>query len=73
MAILNTKQYDQLERAIVDGRRIAVHRSGNREVVVVPKRLRMTGGREMIEASHPTTGDRLELFIDEIDGFEVVR
>ena len=73
MATLNTKQYDVLERAIVDGRRIAVYRPGNREVVVVPKQLRIRGGREVIEATHPTTGDRLELYIDEIDGFEVVR
>ncbi len=73
MATLTTKQYDQLERAIVDGRRIAVHRPGNREVVVVPRRMRLVGGREMIEATHPTTGDRLELYVDEIDGFEVVR
>jgi hypothetical protein len=73
MATLNTQQYDALERAIIDGTRIAVYRPGNREVVVVPKRLRLRSGREMIEASHPTTGDRLELFIDEIDGFEVVR
>jgi len=73
MATLNTQQYDALERAIIDGRRIAVYRPGNREVVVVPKRLRLRSGREMIEANHPTTGDRLELYIDEIDGFEVVR
>ena len=73
MATLNTAQYDALERAIIDGQRIAVYRPGNREVVVVPKRLRLRSGREMIEASHPTTGDRLELYIDEIDGFEVVR
>ena len=73
MATLNTQQYDALERAIIDGRRIAVYRPGNREVVVVPRRLRLRSGREMIEASHPTTGDHLELYIDEIDGFEVVR
>ena len=30
-------------------------------------------GRELIEASHPTTGDRLMLYIDEILGFEVVK
>ena len=73
MATLNTQQYDVLERAIVDRQRIAVFRPGNREVVVVPRRLWLRGGRELIEATHPTTGDRLELFIDEIDGFEVVR
>ena len=72
MATLSTKQYDALERAIIDGRRITVYRPGNREVVVVPKRLRMTGGREQIETIHPTTGDRLDIYIDEISRFEVV-
>ena len=41
-------------------------------VVVVPKRLRLTGGREQIETIHPTTGDRLDIYIDEISRFEVV-
>jgi hypothetical protein len=72
MAIFTTKQYDALERAIIDGKRIAVHRSGKREVVVVPRRLRILSGRELIEATHPTTGDRLEIVIDEIERFEVV-
>jgi hypothetical protein len=70
--MLNTKQYDALERAIVDGKRIAVHRSGKREVVVVPRRLRVSTGREVIEATHPTTGDRLDITVDEIVRFEVV-
>ena len=73
MAILTTAQYDALERAIRDGRRIAVRRRGASEVVVLPRALRLTQGRELIDASHPTTGDRLELYVDEIDGFEVVR
>ncbi|AHG89910.1 hypothetical protein J421_2373 [Gemmatirosa kalamazoonensis] len=72
MSIFTTKQYDALERAVVDGKRISVLRSGKREVVVVPRRLRLTGGREIIEATHPTTGDRLDIYIDEIERFEVV-
>jgi hypothetical protein len=72
MAELNTKQYDALERAITDGRRIAVFRRGT-EFVVVPTRLRTSGGREALEATHPTTGDHLTLYIDEIDGIEVVK
>jgi hypothetical protein len=73
MANLTTAQYDALERAITDGRRLAVRRTGKGEVVVVPRALRLVGGRERIDATHPTTGDRLDLFIDDIDGFEVVR
>ena len=73
MATLTTKQYDALERAIIDGLRIAVRRPGNREVVCLPSALRIVGGRELIVATHPTTGDRLDLYIDEIEALEVVR
>jgi hypothetical protein len=72
MPMFTTKQYDALERAIVDGKRVAIQRSGRREVVAIPKRLRVTTGRELIEAMHPTTGDRLEIYVDEIERFEVV-
>jgi len=72
MAELSTSQYDALERAITDGTRIAVYRRGT-EYVVVPKRLRVDGGREALEAVHPTTGERLTLYIDEVDSVEVVR
>lgn len=68
---LNSAQYDALERAITDGRRLAVWRRGT-EFVVVVDRLRVTGGREALEAHHPTTGDRLTLYIDELEGIEVV-
>jgi len=30
-------------------------------------------GREALEAHHPTTGDKLTLYIDELEGIEVVR
>ena len=73
MAQLSSKQYDALEGAITAGRRIAVRRRGATEVVVLPTRLRLVHGREQIEARHPTTGDRMELWVDEIVGFEVVR
>ena len=72
MAHLSPSQYDALERAILDGSRIAVQRRGT-EYVVVPERLRFADGREAVEATHPTTGERITLYIDEVDGFEVVR
>jgi hypothetical protein len=72
MAELNTRQYDALERAITDGRRIVVYRRGT-EYVVVPTRLRTTAGREALEATHPTTGDGITLYLDEIDSVEVVK
>ena len=42
------------------------------EYVVVVDRLHLAGGREALEAHHPTTGDRLTLYIDELEGIEVV-
>ena len=72
MAELTTKQYDALERAIVRGTRIAVYRRGG-EYVVVPKRLRTERGRETLECTHPTTGDKLVFYLDELDDIEVVR
>jgi hypothetical protein len=68
---LTAAQYDKLERAIADGRRLSVWRRGT-EFVIVVDRLRVTGGREALEAHHPTTGDPLTLYIDELDGIEVV-
>jgi hypothetical protein len=72
MAQLTTAQYDALERAVADRTRIAIWRRGT-EYVVVPQRLRMDGGREAIDAMHPTTGHALTLYIDELDAIEVLR
>lgn len=72
MAEWNHKQYDLLERAILNGKRIAAYRRGT-EYVVVPTRLRMISGREAVDATHPTTGDEITLYLDEMDSFEVVR
>ena len=68
----NHKQYDLLERAIMNGKQIAAYRRGT-EYVVVPRRSRMISGREAVEAMHPTTGEQITLFLDERDSFEVVR
>ena len=72
MSEWNHNQYDALERAILAGTRIAAYRRGT-EFVVVPTRLRMIKGREAVEATHPTTGDEITLYLDEMDSFEVVR
>ncbi len=71
MAELSSTQYDALERAIIDGQRIAVRRRGT-EFLVVPISIGARAGRETIEARHPTTGEKLTLVIQEIDDFEVV-
>ena len=72
MGQLSVAQYDALERAIVDQRRVAVLRRGT-EYIVVPERLIVKSGREAIIARHPSTGSPITLFLDETDALEVVR
>jgi hypothetical protein len=72
MAQLTVAQYDTIEAAIRDGRRLVVRRQ-HQDIVVIPERLVLRNRREAIEARHPTTGDRIVLFIDEAEGIEVVR
>lgn len=71
MAHLTPGDYDRLERAVMDGRRIALVRQG-REIVVIPLRLFMRDGREVIEARHPTTGDLITRSIEDLDAVEIV-
>ena len=71
MAHLSPRDYDLLERAVMDGKRIALVRQG-RDVVVVPLRLFMRDGREVIEARHPTTGDLITRVIEDLDAVEFV-
>lgn len=66
------KQYDLLEGAITSGTRISAYRRGT-EFVVVPERLRIIRNREAIESVHPTTGERIVLYLDELDTIEAVR
>ncbi len=72
MGQLSVQQYDALERAIVDKRRIMVMRRGT-EYLVIPDRLTLIKGREAIIARHPSTGASLTLFLDEADALEVVK
>lgn len=71
MAQLTVLQYDALENAIRDGRRIRV-RHRRQDVMVVPERLVLRNRREAIEARHPTTGDRLVIWVDEAESIEVI-
>ena len=68
---LTHEQYDLLERAITDRRRIAVMRRGT-EYVVVPSRLAMERGREAIQVQHPS-GSVLTFYLDEVQSIEVVK
>jgi hypothetical protein len=68
---LNTRQYDALESAIVHGRRISVRRRGT-EYVGVPKKLWSEENREAMSILHPTTGEEITIYLDEIERIEVV-
>ena len=68
---LSVNEYDRLERAIIDRKRVALRRSG-REYLVIPERLRLEKGREVITTRHPSTGYKMELFVDELEGVEPV-
>lgn len=71
MAHLSPRDYDQLERAVMERRRIVLVRQG-RDIIVIPLRLFMREGREVIEARHPTTGDLITRVIDDLDAVEFV-
>lgn len=68
---LTVAEYDRLERAITDRKRLALRRRG-REYLVVPERLRVDGGREIILTRHPSTGHHMELYVDELDSVKAV-
>ena len=72
MAQLTHDQYNALERAVIRGNRIAIIRRGRPETVIVPLSLRLRDGREAIDTRHPTTGQSMVIYLDEIDGIEVV-
>ena len=65
------RDYDRLERAIADRRRIQLVRAGS-ELVILPDRLRTDFGEEVLVAKHLGTGNRLEVPLDEIEWFDVV-
>ena len=69
---LTHDQYDALERAVRVGERVAAYRRGT-EYVVVPQQLIVRGGRELNRALHPTTGEPIELPLDELEALHVIR
>ena len=71
MKQLTHRQYDAIEGAITHGRRLSIYRRGT-EYVVIPQRLRTEGSREAVDSIHPTTGEQITLFLDDIERFEVV-
>jgi len=65
-------QYDALERAIVDRSRVAIRINGA-EMVVIPEKIQLKNGREMLLTQNPSSGLPLLVSIDDIDRVEVVR
>ena len=70
MARLTPAEYDALEGAVARARRLVIHRRGT-EYVVVAKAL-LLDGRERIATVHPSTGDSLQFYIDEVDSIQVI-
>ena len=64
--------YDALEGAIREGRRVAVVRHGM-EMVVLPVRIFSRNGGEALEARHPSTGESVVFDLAHIESFEVVK
>ena len=71
MKQLTVRQYDSLESAISHGNRVSIYRRGT-EYVGVPQRLFSEGQREAVDILHPTTGEMITVYLDEIDHLEVV-
>ena len=71
MRQLNHRQYDALESAITHGKRISIRRRGT-EYVGIPKKLWTEGQREAVSILHPTTGEEITVYLDEIDRLDVV-
>ena len=62
---------DQLERAALEGRRVAIVRRGN-EYVVVARRVNVRGKRETFIGILPMTGEEIAFDLAEVDDFQVV-
>jgi hypothetical protein len=73
MSRLTHRDYEALERAIVDGTRVMIRRPGRRDHVVIPLRLFLKDGREIVEARNSTTGNAMEIDLEEVEHLEVVR
>jgi hypothetical protein len=72
MAQLTHADYDALERALAKGSRVSMLRRGRPEYVIVPLAFSTRGGREIVEARNPTTGDSLMIYLDEVDAIEAL-
>lgn len=65
------ERLDQMERAIRDGRRVAIMRRGT-EYVVVPTRLTSRDNHEAFIGRLPMTGEELVFVLTEVESFQVL-
>jgi hypothetical protein len=65
------ERLDQLERAIRDGRRVAVMRRGT-EYIVVALRVAVQGSQEAFVGRLPMTGEELTFVLSDLEAFHVV-
>jgi len=68
---LTHRQYDALEAAITHSRRVSVYRRGT-EYLGIPQRIWQDGQREAVSILHPTTGEQITIYLDEIEQMDVL-
>ena len=68
---LTHKQYDALEGAVTHSRRVSVYRRGT-EYVGIPQRIFQDGQREAVSILHPTTGENITVYLDEVEQLDVL-
>ena len=71
MKQLTHKQYDAREAAVTHSRRISIYRRGT-EYVGIPQRIWQDGQREAVSVLHPTTGENITVYLDEIEYLDVL-
>ncbi len=65
------ERLDQLERAIRDGRRVAIMRRGS-EYIVIPARMTSHDNRDAVVGRLPMTGEELVFILVEVEQFQVL-
>jgi hypothetical protein len=64
---------DQLERAVRDGRRVALTTRRGTEYIVIAVRLATAGRQDALIARLPMTGEELRFGLDDITAFQVLQ
>ncbi|MEO8637249.1 MAG: hypothetical protein ABI587_18385 [Gemmatimonadales bacterium] len=65
------ERLDQLERAVRDGRRVALTRRGT-EYIVLAVRLTTVASKEAVVGRLPMTGEEMVFVLGDLESFQVV-